>query len=497
MSFDDSISSAAELLHNVNVEQLIWEASPQVGESCGVIGLPGLPVVAGAAQGVLCMTPAGAEIELAKGNPVIYARHATSIDDMSIAKRSAGLVTSSGGPTCHAAIIARMWVLPTVVGVNADFQQGGIFSLGSRFAQDGSWVTLDSTRGLIFPGCVPIRVAPGSGQALDSAVYAAAVLEQSATVALYGNADTAADAARCFELGAAGIGVARTEHMFMESDDVELVRDSIWGAANVKAQALTSLRRRLTEEFSPLLGACRGHRLVVRLLDPPLHEFMTPDMSSIYSLFEHNPMMGVRGVRLGFLYEDVYHVQVSALLEAYDRIELEARPKLAVLLPFTNWPAEVFKSSVWSLLKGRPEVELGAMVETPESVYNADALAAHASFLSVGTNDLVQFCLAMSRDDVSRGLIPRYLEAGIIEVDPLTHLSGSRSAIGLLEHLGRLCSAARVGWGICGEHGGDPQSLQAILPLNPSYVSVSPGGLIAARLEIGRHTAQEVLAHTA
>ncbi|MER5379027.1 putative PEP-binding protein [Streptomyces sp. NPDC002688] len=448
----------------------------------------GIGVAPDCASGVLCTTPAECAAAASTGTPYVYARPLTNASDMPAAANAAALLTAGGGTTSHAAVLARSWEKPSVVGAGFTMRDGTLILPGGEPLPCGEWVTLCSTTGTVWLGRLERYEDEGARDLVRDLSEAAETLAGLPGPTVYANADTLAEAERCTALGAMGVGVARSEHMFFGTDELPQLRIALWSDQPARRDgALTSLRGLLAAKCGALMSGCSGRRLAVRLLDPPAHEFAAPqDMAR---LREQNPMMGVRGSRLGVLRPDLYRTQAQAIVEAHLALPSAQRSRLAILLPFVTTGAET--RAVRQALELPPDIAVGAMIETPEAVFRAAEIAAEVDYLSVGTNDLVQFTLGMSRDDVATTLLPAYLSQGLLDDDPMTHLDHSAGTMGLIRLLTGF--APHVPWGVCGEHAADPSSLAALLPHDPDYVSVSAAGVLSARIEVGRHRARGFL----
>ncbi|MEU8404366.1 putative PEP-binding protein [Nonomuraea sp. NPDC048892] len=450
----------------------------------------GMGVTADCASGVLCTTiEECATAELAC-TPYVYARPATGAADMRAVRESMALFTATGGTTSHAAVLARSWQKPCVVGAGFSLREGTLTLQNGSVLRSGEWVTVCATTGSVWRGELKRYRDPHASGVLQALIDAADELHELPGPVVYANAETDEEVVRCIALGAEGVGVARTEHMFFGDTELPLLRRALWPKDSVDhVEALASLHDLLAAKCLSLMRACAGRRLAIRLLDPPAHEFADPE--TLLLVREENPMMGVRGARLGILHSDIYRTQAQAIIQAHLNLPPDRRSYLAVLLPFVTFGAEV--SALREILDVPSDsgIMLGAMIETPEAVFRSPEIANEVDFLSVGTNDLLQFCLAMSRDDVASALIPTYIAEKLVDDDPVTHLDRSASAIGLLRLMTDLTPG--VPWGICGEHAADSSSLRALLPLDPAYVSVSAAGMVCTRVEIGRHRAIQFL----
>lgn len=478
--------AAARLLLAHIPSDVLDAAAPRVAPPAGMSPfLMGLGVVADCAAGVLCTDP---ETAASMGDvPYVYARTSTTASDMEAAGSARALLTSSGGGTSHAAVLARTWRTPCIVGTGFELRGGALIRADGTSIQPGQQITVCGATGTVWRGDVPQQRDAGAAALLESLDEAALELESLPGPAVYANADTAEQVETCYRLGARGVGVARTEHMFFGDDELPMLRRALWPRdADDAGRAMAVLERRLTDKTVDLMRASAGRKLVIRLLDPPVHEFADP--GDVDGPRESNPMMGVRGGRLGVVRPEIYRMQVRAMVAAHRSLAVSRRAGLTVLLPFISFGSELRRLLEVIEVDPRDGIDIGAMIETPEAVFRVREIAAVADMLSVGSNDLLQFCLAMSRDDVASALIPAYVEGGLVPADPMAHLDHSVSVMALL---GQMAQAARgTPWGLCGEHAADPSSLRAVLPLGPAYVSVSAVGVLRARLEVARHRAK-------
>lgn len=467
------------------LSQAAFRAVPPLGADPVVTGLG---VVEDCASGVLCTDVNS--VASAGDAPYVYARISTNASDMAVASNAAALLTAMGGSTSHAAVLARSWRKPCVVGADFDLRDGVLVARDGSVVRQGEQVTVCASTGAVWRGVLPRRRNAEAAAMLAALDESAVALEALPGPAVYANADTAEEVEVCLGLGARGVGVARTEHMFFGVEELPLLRQALWPTMEQeRSLALVNLEERLIDKCVALMTACEGRRLAIRLLDPPAHEFADPT-DPVHSR-EQNPMMGVRGSRLGVLRPDIYQIQARAITRAHLALPSARRSKLAVLLPFVSYGSEVCRLREALDLPSGAGIEVGAMIETPEAVFRVSEIAARSDLLSVGTNDLLQFCLAMSRDDVASSLLPSYIAEGLVPDDPMTHLDQSTSAIGLLRLMAE--TVPEVPWGVCGEHAADPSSLRALLELEPTYVSASAAGVQRARLEIGRHRAAKLL----
>ncbi|MFG1719008.1 pyruvate, phosphate dikinase [Micromonospora chalcea] len=480
----------------------------------------------GAAVGRVVFDSAAAA---ASTGPVILVRPETNPDDLPGMIAAAGVLTSRGGKTSHAAVVARGMGRTCVCGAEAltiDVERGE-FTVGEHVVRAGEVISIDGTSGRIWLGEVPVQPSPVAryltGELRPEADPLVAAVHRLLghadavrTLGVHANADTPDDARRARELGAAGIGLCRTEHMFL-GERRELVERLILadGPAEVGA-ALDALLPLQRADFLGLLTAMDGLPVTVRLLDPPLHEFLPPLaeltarvagaqargeepghdgvlLAAVRRMHETNPMLGLRGVRLGLVVPGLFAMQVRALAEAAaQRVRAGGDPRPEIMVPLVGDVRELAAVAdearrVLAGVPGAPEIPIGTMIETPRAALTAGDIAAEARFFSFGTNDLTQMTWAFSRDDVEGAFFSTYLERGIFPVSPFESIDAT--GVGRLVRLavaeGR---AARpdLTVGVCGEHGGDPDSIGFFAAAGLDYVSCSPYRVPVARLAAGR-----------
>ena len=468
----------------------------------------GLDASPGAAMGTAVFDVRRAVEMAAEGTPVILVRWETTPDDIEGLFASEGILTSHGGKTSHAAVVARAMGTPAVTGaaeITIDAERGFFTAPGGLKVREGDTISIDGTTGRVFIGEVEL-VEPSPPAELEMLLGWA---DEMRRLGVWANADTGKDAARAAELGAEGIGLARTEHMFM-GDRLPVVRRIIMDEEPEKA--LLELQQLQAEDFTALLEAMDGKPVVVRLLDPPLHEFLpdrwdlrdqydqlraagepTADVERIIEVVrsweETNPMLGLRGVRLGLIRPSLYRVQIRAALQAIRRrTEAGGDPCLEIMVPLVADPAEMER--VRDMLAEEQaaygvdrEVKLGNMVEIPRAALMAGDLARISEFFSFGTNDLTQTTFGLSRDDAEVRFLNTYLADGVLSHNPFQSLD--ESGVGrLVEWATAEGKAVRPGLsvGLCGEHGGDPASIDFCHRVGLDYVSMSPPRIPGARL---------------
>jgi len=486
----------------------------------------GLGASPGAAVGRAYFSADDAAAAASRGEAVILVRSETSPDDVHGMLAAQGILTARGGLVSHAAVVARGWGKPAVVGAESLRLADRSVSVGGVTVAEGDWLSIDGTDGTVVLGQVPLRPAEPSEEFLTILSWADAI--RRGHLGVRANADTGADAANARRLGAEGIGLCRTEHMFLAEDRLPIVRRMILAdTPEEEKAALEELRVAQRADFVEILEAMDGLPVTVRLLDPPLHEFLpsTHELAikeatvgldeeerrlydAARSWQEANPMLGIRGVRLGVLKPGLYGMQVSALIEAATHRVLEGgRPVIEVMIPLTvsgpelalarGWVEEAMRAELEAT--GRPhrrsiEVSIGTMIETPRAALRAADLAEYAEFFSFGTNDLTQMTFGFSRDDVEGRMMSTYLEEGLLARNPFDVVDAE--GVGELVRIGvERGRAVRpdLKIGVCGEHGGDPESIALFYSAGLDYVSCSPFRVPVARLA----AAQAVLAAAA
>jgi pyruvate, orthophosphate dikinase len=445
----------------------------------------GLPAAAGAAVGRIALSSERAVEWSEKGDPVILVAEETSPGDLPGMLAAKAIVTVRGGLAAHAAVVARGLGRPAVCGANAlklNRAAGTVTSAGQSLAE-GDLISLDGSSGIIYAGAVHV-VPPRPGGDLDALLRRADAVRR---LGVRTNADNGRDAALAIQYGAEGVGLCRTEHQFL-GDRLPLVRRYLLATeAAEEAAALVELAAAQKEDFLDLLAVTGNRPVTVRLLDAPLHEFLGE------SAHEVNPMLGLRGVRLALLRTELYPAQARALFSAWvDLAATGVEPQLEVMVPLVALAGEL-ASAVESIHRAAAEVEastgvtvpytVGTMVETPRAALIAGQLAGIAQFMSFGTNDLTQLTYGFSRDDVEAQLLTAYVERKLLPVSPFASLDPD----GVGELLKTAVAAARrvnpaIKLGICGEHGGDPASIELCERLGLDYVSCSPSRVPGARL---------------
>jgi pyruvate,orthophosphate dikinase len=479
----------------------------------------------GAATGRAVFTADDAVAWAARGERVILVRHETSPDDIHGMARAQGFLTVFGGATSHAAIVGRQMGKPAVVGageIKLDYASRQ-FSVNGRVVKEGDYISLDGTNGEVFAGELPVvpseivRVWQGQLEPERSTLYRyysrfMAWVDEHRVLGVRANADRPDFARDALLRGAEGIGLCRTEHMFFGPDRIRafqrmIIADTLEERERAAAELLPYQRR----DFEEILEAMDGLPVIVRLLDPPLHEFLPREEDDIREvaqltgkspeeirrlaaeLHELNPMLGHRGCRLGITFPEVYRMQVRALFEAACELKKRGRnPKPEVMIPLVGIPEElqytkrdVDEVARQVMAEQGVEVEylVGTMIEVPRACVVAGEIAKHAAFFSFGTNDLTQTVYAFSRDDAEGKFLPQYIARGVLQVSPFIVLD--RVGVGRLMEMavreGREANP-QLEIGICGQHGGEPQSIEFCHRIGLDYVSCDPTLVPVARL---------------
>ena len=495
----------------------------------------GIAASPGAAVGEIVFNSKRA-FDLAKtGRKVILVRRETSPDDLVGMVAAEGILTSRGGKTSHAAVVARGMGKTAVCGTESISVDEKLlqFSVGDLIVREGEVISIDGTTGCVYLGELPVTQSPVTsyleGTLLATAKDATPVVkavdrilqhaDEIRKLYVRANADTPEDAQRAKTLGAQGIGLCRTEHMFL-GERRSYVERVVLAENEAEQNAVIAEMQPLQQaDFVGILKAMSGYPVTVRLLDPPLHEFLpdlatlsaemataealnstiTPRDKAIFAavkrLHEANPMLGLRGVRLGILIPELFKMQVRALVLASLEVKkagFDPKPELMIPLVATQrellYLRETLEGEIKKTLNGASlEMPIGTMIETPRAAITATRLADYADFFSFGTNDLTQLTWAFSRDDVESTFLPRYLDLELLPFNPFESLD--QDGVGLLVKIAR--DQARgyrkdFKLGVCGEHGGDPRSIHFFHNLNLDYVSCSPFRVPVARLESGR-----------
>jgi pyruvate,orthophosphate dikinase len=466
-----------------------------------VVLVTGLGASPGAAVGRIALDSETAVEMAERGDEVLLVMSETTPGDLPGMMAAAGILTVNGGSASHAAVVARGMGRPAICGAG-DLRidrASRTLSAGEQVLREGDVISLDGATGVAYVGELVIE-RPTPSPSLTTLLGWA---DDSRRLGVRANADTGPDADVAMDNGAEGIGLCRTEHMFL-GDRLPFVRAVILSHdIDAEEAALAALAEAQREDFRDLLRAVGDRPVTVRLLDAPMHEFLPSDPLELEDehqrrmlehLHEENPMLGVRGVRLALMHEGLYPAQVEGLFNAWvDVVSSEdIRPELEVMIPLVSIPDELVMT-LRLIRRVNQEVssrtgmiipfKIGTMVETPRAALLADRLAQWAEFLSFGTNDLTQLTYGFSRDDVERRMLGTYLEKGLMTASPFAELDGDGVA-GLMEYAARKAREVRpdIKLGICGEHGGDPSSIAICERLGLDYVSCSPTRIPVARL---------------
>ncbi len=503
--------SREEAVMRVTADHLDQVLHPQFARAPEHLLTKGLAASPGAAVGKAYFTAEGAAAAAAGGEAVILVRQETSPEDVQGMIASQGVLTCRGGLVSHAAVVARGWGKPAVVGAEAVRISGRRFQVGDVTVEEGDVISIDGGSGEVALGEVELNLADPPEEFFTVLKWADAI--RKGHLAVRANADNGPDAANARRFGAEGIGLCRTEHMFLAEDRLPIVRRMILAADDEQEDAaLEELREAQKADFVAILEAMDGLPVTVRLLDPPLHEFLPSTeelqlkaatsqlsaeeeqlLSAARTWEESNPMLGTRGVRLGVIKPGLYAMQVRALMQAAaERTAAGGRPKVEIMIPLTVTREELALARSWVTgaiaeetrgLRRKPDVTIGTMVETPRAAVRADEIAEEAEFFSFGTNDLTQMTFGFSRDDVEGRLMTAYLEKGLLKRNPFETID--QSGVGALVEqavAGGRATRPDIKLGICGEHGGDPDSIRFFYRAGLDYVSCSPFRVPIARL---------------
>ena len=508
---NEGLLTPAEALQTIDSSSLDALLHPtfDTGEGYNVLAR-GVAASPGAAAGEIVFTAPEAVAAAAAGKDVILVRPFTSADDVAGFHAAKGILTSDGGKASHAALVARGMGVPAVTGaaVAIDLESQQVHINGHVFGA-GDLIGIDGSDGAVIEHGAQL-IQPEVDERFDQVL---AWADELRTLGVRVNADTPRDAVRARELGAEGIGLCRTEHMFMAEDRQPKMRAMIMASDREGRRAALAEPLPLQEQdFEGIFDAMRGLPVTIRLLDPPLHEFL-PDLPALRAdverarieqtddldelellltrveeIHEGNPMLGTRGVRLGILYPEIYEMQVHAIMRASRAVDEPPHPEVMIPLVAYEHELEIMRALVVRVaseygLRERLDYTVGTMIELPRACFVADRIARHADFFSFGTNDLTQTAIGFSRDDVESKFIPAYIEEKIVDRSPFETIDAP--GVGWLVRL-----AAWVGreahpglkLGICGEHGGDPESIAFFHMAGLDYVSCSPFRVPIARV---------------
>jgi len=470
----------------------------------------GVAASPGAAVGAIVFTAREAVERAAEGTGVILVRPFTQAEDVAGFHVASGILTSEGGKASHAALVARGMGVPAVTGAGVAIDlEAGELRIDGRVFHSGDLIAVDGSEGAVVePGARLLE--PEIDERFQQVLSWADELRR---LGVRANADTPRDAARARELGAQGIGLCRTEHMFMAEDRQPKMQAMIMARdGDGRRAALRELLPLQQRDFRGIFEAMRGLPVTIRLLDPPLHEFLPnlPELrarverarleeegeleeleallSRVEEIHEGNPMLGTRGCRLGILYPEIYEMQVEAIFRAAQEVDEPPHPEIMIPLVAYEHELEILRELVVRVgsehgLREREDYTVGTMIELPRACFVANRIARHADFFSFGTNDLTQTAIGLSRDDAESKFMPAYIEQKIVDRSPFETID--EPGVGWLVRLGAWVGReAHPGLklGICGEHGGDPESIAFFDMAGLDYVSCSPPRVPIARV---------------
>ncbi len=515
-AFEERLLTKAEAIATVDAEALDALLPPTFDSTAHYkVIARGVAASPGAAKGRIVFTAEEAVAEGGNGTSVILVRPFTEADDVAGFHAAVGVLTSEGGKASHAALVARGMGRPAVTGaadleVDLKLEEARI---GELVLHHGDFIAIDGTTGTITVDDVPL-VEPHVDARFETLLRWCDELRE---IGVRANADIPVDAIRAKRFGAEGIGLCRTEHMFMAADRQPKMRRMIMAADMAgRREALDELLPLQQADFEGLFEAMKGWPVTIRLLDPPLHEFLpdrlelheeivraridrSPELGFLESEFERvrsldetNPMLGTRGVRLGVMHPEIYEMQVRAIARAALAVRQRSgeAPRLEIMIPLVAFERELelVRARVMEVAKQEglrygEDFGIGTMIELPRACLIADKIAGHADFFSFGTNDLTQAGIGFSRDDVEKGIIPRYVEEKIVEVSPFQSIDedGVGELVRIAVERGRSVRDD-LELGVCGEHGGDPVSIKFFHAAGLDYVSCSPFRLPIARV---------------
>ncbi len=506
----DRKTAVRDLVEPIHLDQLLHPGfKDEIGYRDRVLA-KGLPASPGAAVGRVVFSAEEAEAWRQKGEKVILVRTETSPEDVGGMDAAEGILTSRGGMTSHAAVVARGWGKPCVAGCSGiaiDYAKQLFVAAGEHVVKKGDWISINGSSGEVILGAEELVPAGLSDEFATFMQWA----DEFRTIGVRTNADTPEDTAQAVAFGAEGIGLCRTEHMFFEGDRIQAMREMILATEEREREAaLAKLLPYQKADFLGIFRAMPGMPITIRLLDPPLHEFLPHDeagmkemarqlgvprqtiKAKIADLDEHNPMLGHRGCRLGITYPEITAMQSRAIIEAAVELHMEGIDVLPeIMVPLIGTVEEFVNQkriiqdtaeTVFAEKGERIDYLVGTMIEVPRAALTADDVAPEADFFSFGTNDLTQMCFGYSRDDAGK-FMPGYVEHKILVDDPFQVLD--RRGVGQLVRMGTergRQAKPDLKVGICGEHGGDPASVAFCFGLGMDYVSCSPFRVPIARL---------------
>ncbi len=526
----DKILTPEQALHTLSgndLEQLLFPIFSIKEEKKAEQLTTGLPAGPGAAVGKIVFSAHEAEalVKANKNDKLILVRHETSPEDVGGMWAAQGILTSTGGMTSHAAVVARGWGKCCIAGAGTleiDYAKKTV-TCGQKVLKEGDWISLNGSRGIVYLGQIPTESSPVIAAVAESSKEAAKHpiykmykqisewADKYRKIKVRTNADTPNDSKIARAFGAEGIGLCRTEHMFFEGERIWAKREFILAdTKEAREKALTKLLPYQRSDFEGIFKEMNGLPVTVRLLDPPLHEFLPHDDAGqaemarrlnvpvervkqrVKQLHEMNPMLGHRGCRLSVTYPELIVMQATAIIEAacnVERLKVKVLPEIMVPLVGTkaelDFCEKIIRETADKIIKGRKskvKYMVGTMIEIPRAALTADQIAESAEFFSFGTNDLTQMTFGFSRDDIG-SFLPDYLEQKILPVDPFQSLdqTGVGQLVDMAVKKGRTTRPG-LKCGICGEHGGDPASVKFCAKVGLDYVSCSPFRVPIARL---------------
>jgi pyruvate, orthophosphate dikinase len=502
---EEGLISREDAVVRIDPGQLDQLLHPMIDPAADVeVVAQGLNASPGAASGKIVFDADTAAERGKNGDSVILVRWETTPDDIHGMIAAQGILTAHGGMTSHAAVVARGMGKPCVAGCEALSVDTAArtASLNGHELAEGDVITIDGGTGRVILGPVDL-VPPQINEDFETILGWADELRR---LKVRANADTPEDAAKAREFGAQGIGLCRTEHMFMAEDRLPVVREMIMASSeDERRRALDRLLPHQQADFEGIFEAMAGLPVTIRLLDPPLHEFLPPLEEAtdekmrdrIRALQEANPMLGTRGCRLGLVWPEIYEMQVRAIVRAALAVHERSgdAPLVEIMHPLVGFGEELRRLRAITIAtadeEGELEYRVGTMIELPRACVRADEIAEHADFFSFGTNDLTQTALGFSRDDAEGKFLTRYLEDGVLERNPFETIDqgGVGDLMRIAVERGR--SVKDIKMGICGEHGGEPQSVAFCHELGLEYVSCSPYRVPLARLAAAQAALRE------
>jgi pyruvate,orthophosphate dikinase len=518
----EGLITESEALMRVSTEHVEAFLHPMVDPQAKTdIVARGLPASPGGATGQVVFSAEEAVEVHEQGHSVILVRRETTPEDIHGMKVAAGILTELGGMTSHAAVVARGMGVCAITGcgdLSIDYQTGTATTTDGVVLRRGDTITLDGSTGEVMLGDIPKTEASSSDDFQQLLSWA----DKHRRLRVRANAETPREAAKALELGAEGIGLCRTEHMFFDEDRIDVMRAMILAEDTAERQKyLDQLLCFQHDDMLELFKVMDGLPVTIRLLDPPLHEFLPHEDGEMQALAsrvgktvekireitagldEVNPMLGFRGCRLSVVYPEITEMQVKAIISAaVDAIEQGYKPFPEIMVPLVVNVRElrlvnkIIDHGIHEVLKEKTvsvPYKIGTMMETPRATLGADRIAPEVEFMSFGTNDLTQMTYGFSRDDVGR-FIPQYIRKKLVEADPFVTLD-TRAVGRLMEMAVRESRAAKRGikYGICGEHGGDPRSIRFCHEIGLDYVSCSPYRVPVARIAAAQaNVAEEI-----